>query len=99
MKIHNVFHVRLLEPAASNPFPGQIIPPAPPVEVGREEEWEVTDVLPAHQAKHRGCQPTQGSSRLAGGDTCGAWAQDMRLDHVGGITGRTAVGLCEPAEG
>ena len=31
--------------------------------------------------------------------TCGAWARDMRLDHVGGITSRTAEGLCEPAEG
>ena len=48
--------------------------------------------------KHRGCQPTKGSSRLVGGDTCGAWAWDMRLDNVSGITSRTAVGLCEPAE-
>ena len=38
------------------------------------------------------------SSRLVGGDNCGAWAQDMRLDNVSGITGRTAAGLCEPAE-
>lgn len=45
MKNPNVFHVRLLEPAASELFLGQIIPPAPLVEVNREEEWEVTDVL------------------------------------------------------
>ena len=45
MKVHNVFHVRLLEPAANDPFLGQIIFPAPPVEVDGEEEWEVTKVL------------------------------------------------------
>ena len=45
MKIHNIFHACLLEPAASDPFPGQIIPPAPPVDVDGEEEWDVTDVL------------------------------------------------------
>ena len=44
MEVHNVFQVRLLEPAASDPFPGQIIPPAPPVEVDGEEEWEVAEV-------------------------------------------------------
>ena len=54
--------------------------------------------MQARQARHRGCQPTKGSSRLVGGDTYSAWAQDMRLDNVGGITGRTAAGLCEPAE-
>ena len=45
MKVHNVFHVLLLEPVASDPFPGQIIPPAPLEEVDEEEEWEVTEVL------------------------------------------------------
>ena len=44
MKVHSAFHVRLLEPAASDPFPGQIIPPAPPNEVDGEEEWEVAEV-------------------------------------------------------
>ena len=48
--------------------------------------------------KHRGCQPTKRSSRLVGGDTSGAWAWDMRLDNVGGITGQTVVGVCELAE-
>ena len=41
----------------------------------------------------------KGSSWLVGGDACGTWAQDMLvgLDNVGGITSRTAAGLCELA--
>ena len=59
-----------------------------------ELEFKGTEAnLQARQAKHRGCQPTMGSSQLVGGGTCGAWAQDMRLDHVGGITSRTAEAL------
>ena len=53
MKVHNVFHTRLLEPAASDPFPGQIIPPAPPIEVDREEEWEVAEVLDSRLFRRR----------------------------------------------
>ena len=53
MKIHNVFHVRLLEPAASDRFSGQLIPPAPPVEVDGEEEWEVTDVFDSRMFRRR----------------------------------------------
>ena len=53
MKVHNVFHVRLLEPAASDPFPGQVIPPAPPVEVDGEKEWEVAEVLDSRLFRRR----------------------------------------------
>jgi len=39
MKIHNVFHVSLLDLAANHALEGQIIAPPPPVEVEGEEEW------------------------------------------------------------
>ena len=45
MKIHNVFHVSLLEISAKDPYPGQVIPPPPPIEVAGENEWEVEEVL------------------------------------------------------
>jgi hypothetical protein len=45
MKIHPVFHVSLLEKAASDPLPGQIAPAPPPIIVEGEEEWEVEEIL------------------------------------------------------
>jgi hypothetical protein len=45
MKIHDVFHVNLLEPASTDPLPGQTTPNPPPVEIDGEKEWEVETVL------------------------------------------------------
>ena len=53
MKVHDVFHVRLLELAASDAFLGQHIPPPPPVEVDGEEEWEVTEILDSRMFRRR----------------------------------------------
>lgn len=44
-KIHPVFHVSKLEPCTTDPLPGRIPPPAPPVIVEGEEEWEVDEIL------------------------------------------------------
>ena len=45
MKIHPVFHASLLEPYRKNTISGRTQPPAPPVIVDGEEEWEVDRVL------------------------------------------------------
>ena len=45
MKCHPVFHVPLLEPAASDPLEGPKRPPAPPVIVDDTEEYEVEEIV------------------------------------------------------
>ena len=45
IRVHSVFHVNLLEPAATDPHAGHIQPPLPPIEVNGEAEWEVTAIV------------------------------------------------------
>ena len=47
IKVHLVRHMSELEPAADDPYPGQVAPPPPPVEIDGEEEWEMEEVLDA----------------------------------------------------
>ena len=56
MRIHPVFNVSLLRPAATDPAPGQHLPPPPPVEVEGLEEWEVEEVV-ASRWERRGRGP------------------------------------------
>ena len=43
--IHPVFHISLLEPAASNPLEGQQQPPPPPIIIDENPEWEVQEIV------------------------------------------------------
>jgi hypothetical protein len=45
MRIHNDFHVSLLNPVASDPMPGQHTPLLPHVVVNKEEEDLVKEIL------------------------------------------------------
>jgi hypothetical protein len=44
-RIHNVFHVKLLERHHTEYFPRRRMPPPPPIEIDGEEQYEVEDIL------------------------------------------------------
>ena len=45
IRIHNVFHVSLLEPYSASAIPGRTPPPPPPVIIDSEQEFEVEQIL------------------------------------------------------
>ena len=51
MKIHNVFHVSLLEPYHESAIPGRIRPPPPPVIVDNNQEFEVEEILDSRRER------------------------------------------------
>src|SRR5690606_41852111 len=53
LKIHHVQNVSLLDPASKDPFPGQLIPPPPPIEVDGEEEYYVDEILDSKLSRGR----------------------------------------------
>ena len=45
MRIHNTFHISLLEPYKENKFPSQIQEPPPPIQIGGEDEYELDEII------------------------------------------------------
>ena len=52
VKVYPMRHISELDPAANDPYPGQIVPPHLPVEIDGEEKWDVEEVLDA-EIRHR----------------------------------------------
>ena len=53
MKIHNVFHVSLLEPYKPDTIPGRRQPPPPPIETNSGQEWLVHRILDSRIKRNR----------------------------------------------
>jgi hypothetical protein len=51
--IHNVFHVRLLEPVTTNTIPNRVAPPPPPLDIQGQQEYEVEMILDCKLDKRR----------------------------------------------
>ena len=45
MKIHDVFHVSLLENYSESSIPGRLVPPPPPILIDDNLEYEVEEIL------------------------------------------------------
>jgi hypothetical protein len=53
MKIHQVFHVSLLEPYKESTIPRRLPAPPPPIEINREEEFEVSKIIDSRINRRR----------------------------------------------
>jgi hypothetical protein len=51
MKVHDVFHVSLLEPYHESTIPNRVPPPPPPVVVDDHQEFEVEEILDSKRVR------------------------------------------------
>jgi hypothetical protein len=53
MRIHDVFHVSLLEPHKQSQIPGRVSPPPPPIILDAQPEYEVEQILDSRRRRRR----------------------------------------------
>ena len=54
--VHPVFHISMLEPVTPNTIPNRIVPPPPLVEIDRDFEHEIPEVLDSKINKRHICK-------------------------------------------
>src|SRR5260221_12506498 len=84
--IHPVFHISQLEPVEPDPFPQHTQPPPPPVEIDRDIEYEVSEIL---NSKLDRCFQGNSSlcylvcwSRYEGTEEETSWESAQDLEHA-----------------
>lgn len=83
MRVHNVFHVELLEPYKPNVIPGRTQPPPPPLEVEDQLEYEVAAILDSRRDGRRRKSPVRYLVKWEGYDnpTDNTWEPAENLVH------------------
>ena len=79
MRIHDIFNLNLLQPAATNPLPGQHNSPLPLIVVNDEEEWEVDNIL---DTKHGRGKKLLFQVKWKGYDKDKQWYPASDFDHM-----------------
>jgi len=79
MRIHSVFHVRLLEPVTQNRWSNRAQPPPPPTIVEGEEEYEVEAIV--GERTHHGHKQFRVQWRGYSGEDALSWEWADDLEH------------------
>ena len=53
MRIHNTFHISLLESYKDNKFLSQIQTPPPPIEIDRDPEYEIEEIIDSRRYRNK----------------------------------------------
>jgi hypothetical protein len=81
--IHPVFHISMLELSTPNEFKNRIQPPAPPIIIDGEPEYEISKILDSKINKQRKCklQYLVKWAGYKGTDEETSWLTASELEH------------------